>query len=398
MTHKLLQINPVVRLNTSTGRIMKEIGEIAVASGWESYIAYSGARDGVPSHSSQLIPVGNKPDLALHAVATRLFDAHGLVSRRATRQLIRRIRQIDPDVIHIHNVHGYWLNYPLLCRYLQESGKPVVWTVHDCWLYTGHCYYYSAARCERWQTGCGHCPQKRDFPASWLFDRSARNWLDKRRAFGSLERLTIVPVSDWIRREMSRSFLKDKEFRVIHNGIDLEVFRPEAAEGISAMQEIVSLPFYPTGGGSGRELVFAGALVQTIQEYVLAAMESERVATLKERWINEKYDKRGKMKQICMAREDLAPSVTEDTLNACLDEDFSVSDADQVDEVYLQEGLNTLVSYVVAPTVPEKGSWCYKMLIEADTHTIYYFARHKITDKKGAGFLPEDLKKLASRR
>ena len=173
---------------------------------------------------------------------------------------------------------------------------------------------------------------------------------------------------------------------------------PEAAEGISAMQEIVSLPFYPTGGGSGRELVFAGALVQTIQEYVLAAMESERVATLKERWINEKYDKRGKMKQICMAREDLAPSVTEDTLNACLDEDFSVSDADQVDEVYLQEGLNTLVSYVVAPTVPEKGSWCYKMLIEADTHTIYYFARHKITDKKGAGFLPEDLKKLASRR
>ena len=231
MTRKLLQINPVVRLNTSTGRIMKEIGEIAITAGWESYIAYSGARDGVPQHSSRLIPVGNKLDLAIHAVATRLFDAHGLVSRRATKQLIRRIREIDPDIVHIHNVHGYWLNYPLLCRYLQESGKPVIWTVHDCWLYTGHCYYYSAARCDKWSTGCGHCPQKRAFPASWLFDRSARNWRDKQRAFGSLDRLTIVPVSDWIRSEMARSFLKDKPFQVIHNGIDLEVFKPKAAEG-----------------------------------------------------------------------------------------------------------------------------------------------------------------------
>ena len=231
MTRKLLQINPVVRLNTSTGRIRKEIGEIAIAAGWESYIAYSGARDGVPQHSSQLIPVGNKLDLALHAVATRLFDAHGLVSRRATRQFIQRIQEIDPDIVHIHNVHGYWLNYPLLCQYLKESGKPVIWTVHDCWLYTGHCYYYSAAGCDKWSRGCGHCPQKRAFPASWLFDRSARNWRDKQRAFGSLERLTIVPVSDWIRGEMSRSFLKDKQFRVIHNGIDLDVFKPEAAEG-----------------------------------------------------------------------------------------------------------------------------------------------------------------------
>ena len=226
MTHKLLQINPVVRLNTSTGRIMKEIGEIAMTAGWESYIAYSGARDGVPQHSSQLVPVGNKLDLALHAVATRLFDAHGLVSRRATKQLIRRIREINPDVVHIHNVHGYWLNYPLLCQYLRESGKPVIWTVHDCWLYTGHCYYYSAARCDKWQTGCGHCPQKRAFPASWVFDRSARNWHDKQHAFGSLERLTIVPVSDWIRQEMAHSFLADKPFQVIHNGIDLDVFHP----------------------------------------------------------------------------------------------------------------------------------------------------------------------------
>ena len=231
MTKKLLQINPVVRLNTSTGRIMKEIGELAMSSGWESYVAYSGARDGMPSHSSKLVPVGDKLDVAVHALATRLFDAHGLASKRGTREFIEHIKAIDPDVIHIHNIHGYFLNYPLLFKYLQESGKPVVWTVHDCWLYTGHCYYYSAAHCDKWQTGCGHCPQKHAFPASWLFDRSARNLCDKKRAFGALENLTIVPVSNWIRQEMASSILADKRFQVIHNGIDLETFRPEAAEG-----------------------------------------------------------------------------------------------------------------------------------------------------------------------
>lgn len=236
MTKKLLQINPVVRLNTSTGRIMKEIGELAMASGWDSYVAYSGARDGMPSHSSKLVPVGDKLDLAVHAVATRLFDAHGLASKRGTRQFIERIKAIDPDVIHIHNIHGYFLNYPLLFNYLQESGKPVVWTIHDCWLYTGHCYYYSAAHCNKWQTGCGHCPQERAFPASWLFDRSARNLSDKKRAFSALENLTIVPVSNWLRQEMASSILADKHFQVIHNGIDLETFRPDAAEGEASVE------------------------------------------------------------------------------------------------------------------------------------------------------------------
>jgi glycosyltransferase involved in cell wall biosynthesis len=238
MTKKLLQINPVVRLNTSTGRIMKEIGELAIASGWESYVAYSGARDGLPDHSSKLVPVGDKLDLAVHAVATRLFDAHGLASKRGTRQFIERIKEIDPDVIHIHNVHGYFLNYPLLFKYLKETGKPVVWTVHDCWLYTGHCYYYSEAGCDRWQTGCGHCPQKHAFPASWLADRSARNLQDKKRAFGSVENLTLVPVSDWIQKEMASSILADKRFQVIHNGIDLETFRPEAAEDSPAVDGV----------------------------------------------------------------------------------------------------------------------------------------------------------------
>lgn len=223
---KLLQINPVIKENTSTGKIMRTLGELAQAAGWESYVAYSRARDGVPPHSSRLVPVGNKVDLLLHWVATRLFDAHGLASRLATRRFVARLRELNPDVIHIHNIHGYFLNYKILSRALAQMGKPVVWTVHDCWLYTGHCYHYASAGCERWKTGCHHCPQKKAFPASRLLDRSRRNWEDKKKAFCSIPGLTLVTVSRWMKGEIARSFLGGVRCEVIHNGIDLDTFRP----------------------------------------------------------------------------------------------------------------------------------------------------------------------------
>ena len=243
MSKKLLQINPVVRQDTSTGRIMRELGELALAAGWDSYIAYSGARDGVPTHSSKLLPTGNRLDLLFHFLATRLFDAHGLVSRRATKKLIQKIREVDPDIVHIHNVHGYFLNYPLLCRFLTEFNKPVIWTVHDCWLFTGHCYHYSAAGCDRWQTGCHHCPQKHAFPASYGLDRSRKNYRDKRVSFTNIPTLTLVPVSEWMRGELARSFLKETPCRVIHNGIDVDTFQPRPDPGLRARYGITK-PVY----------------------------------------------------------------------------------------------------------------------------------------------------------
>ena len=223
---KLLQINPVLRVNTSTGRIMQEIGELAMLHGWKTYMAYSKGRDGIKECKSEIVPVGDVWSTAWHGLETRLLDRHGLASDRATREFIKRIETIAPDIVHIHNIHGYFLNYRILFDFLSRSGIPVVWTVHDCWLYTGHCYYYSYAGCNKWQTGCGHCPQKKEFPASYFSDRSHRNWLDKKTAFTSmpLDKLTIVPVSDWIREEMRRSILKDYHFQVIHNGINTEVF------------------------------------------------------------------------------------------------------------------------------------------------------------------------------
>lgn len=223
---KLLQINPVLRVNTSTGRIMQEIGELAMQHGWKTYMAYSKGRDGIKECKSEIVPVGDKWSTVWHGVETRLLDRHGLASDHATREFVKRIEEIAPDIVHIHNIHGYFLNYKILFDYLSKSGIPVIWTVHDCWLYTGHCYYYSFVGCDKWQTGCGSCSQKKEFPASYFADRSHSNWLDKKAAFTSMphDKLTIVPVSHWIRGEMSRSFLKDYNYRVIHNGINTEVF------------------------------------------------------------------------------------------------------------------------------------------------------------------------------
>lgn len=234
---KLLQINPVIRRNTSTGKIMQEIGELAMKNGWESYIAYSGGRDGKdPSLcKSKIIPVGTKFSVAEHAVETRLLDRHGLASRLATRKFLEQIDELHPDIIQIHNIHGYFLNYKMLFDYLSKTDIKVVWTVHDCWLYTGHCYHYSSVGCPKWRTGCGNCPQKRSFPASWLLDRSAKNYRDKKTAFTSLApgQLTIVTVSNWMKEEMADSFLGSLPFQVIHNGIDTETFKPASEKDMS---------------------------------------------------------------------------------------------------------------------------------------------------------------------
>ena len=231
---KILQINPVLRISTSTGRIIQEIGELAIKQGWQSYVAYSKGRDGIKECSSEIVPVGNKVSIAYHGLQTRLLDRHGLSSDSATKEFIHKIEEIAPNIIHIHNVHGYFLNYELLFKYLSESNIHVIWTVHDCWLYTGHCYYYSHVQRNKWKTECYECDQKRSFPSSWGLDRSTQNFRDKKKAFTSIakDKMTIVPVSVWMREEMQSSFLQDYNYQVIHNGIDTTIFCINDSEAI----------------------------------------------------------------------------------------------------------------------------------------------------------------------
>ena len=172
----------------------------------------------------------------------------------------------------------------------------------------------------------------------------------------------------------------------------------EHPDDINTLTEVISLPLCAAGTGSGREIVFLPALVRNIQDFVLRAMESEKVAYQGQGWFDENYARKGGIKQIFLAEEDLSPKVTEKDRQKFLDEDIRLCDEDEADEAFLAGAYNTLVSYVVAPSEPVAGSRCYKMLIEADSHRLYYIHKHKITAKTGTGFLAEDLRRMAKGR
>ncbi len=226
---KLLQINSVVNKG-STGRIAEQIGDFGLNLGWKSFIAHG--RGGGES-VSETIKIGNSFDSKLHAIESRLFDNHGLSSRKATFNLISQITQINPDIIHLHNLHGYYLNYQLLFAYLHTIKIPIVWTLHDCWAFTGHCTFFSDINCHKWETECNHCPKSKNYPSSVFYDNSKNNFSLKRQVFTSNENLTLVPVSNWLGSVVKNSFLKNVPMNVIQNGVDLTSFSP-----IDSMQVI----------------------------------------------------------------------------------------------------------------------------------------------------------------
>jgi putative colanic acid biosynthesis glycosyltransferase len=220
---KVLQINSVCGIG-STGRIATDIDSKLRENNIESYIAY-GRETSIDN--DHVLKIGTKLDYYVHGGLTRIFDTHALWgSRRATIQFIKRLKDINPDVIHLHNLHGYFINIKILFNYLKETGKPVVWTLHDCWSFTGHCAHFSYAKCDKWKTGCNKCLQKGSYPASAFLDNSRRNYDIKKRLFTSLENMTIVTPSQWLADLVKQSFLAKYPVRVIHNGIDTNVFKP----------------------------------------------------------------------------------------------------------------------------------------------------------------------------
>ena len=221
---KVLQINTFG--NLSTGKIAVDIYRTLRAHGSEGAVAF--ARNEVPGDVPSF-KIGNPLSVYTDGVFTRLTDKAGHYSKGATEKLIKQIKEYDPDIIHLHNLHGYYINVPMLFDYLKDAGKPVVWTLHDCWAYTGHCCYYSMAGCEKWKThGCSKCPQKKAYPASIFKDNSSKNFSEKNQMFHSVKNLHLVCVSKWLDNELRASFLKDIPSRVIYNGIDTSVFKPSS--------------------------------------------------------------------------------------------------------------------------------------------------------------------------
>lgn len=232
---KLLQINSTVN-TTSTGRITEEIGQALQKQGHKSYIAYKKA--GPSGSSSHLIRIGNNLDVYMHGLKTRLFDGHGFGSKRATHNLVREIEEINPDVIGLHNLHGYYLNVEVLFDYLKEIQKPVLWTFHDCWPFTGHCCFFDYVSCDKWKTECYNCPLSNKYPASWLVDNSTENFYRKKDLFNGLENMTIVTPSHWLKNLIGQSFLSSYPVEVINNGIDLKRFKPVNTDNLKSKYDI----------------------------------------------------------------------------------------------------------------------------------------------------------------
>lgn len=216
---KILLVNSVCGVG-STGKICVDIAKLATQNGDDCVIAYGrGKAKGYDKTYKITSSLGNK----WHFLRSRLFDSHGLSNYFETKKFVKFIKEYNPDVIHLHNIHGYYLNYKVLFKFLQTYRGKVVWTMHDMWAVTGHCA--CTLDCGKWEEGCHHCKQIKEYPRAFL-DKSKRNYKLKKKIFSNLDNLTIVTVSNWLKGECERSFLSQYDIKVLNNGIDLELFQP----------------------------------------------------------------------------------------------------------------------------------------------------------------------------
>ncbi len=228
---RILMINSVCGIR-STGRICADTADVLIAEGNECKIAYG--RESVPERFENLaVRIGTDLDVKIHGLKTRLLDMHGLGSRSVTKKFVKWVEEYDPDIIHLHNIHGYYLNIVELFNYLSRTKKPIVWTFHDCWPFTGHCSYFDFCNCSKWrEKGCYSCVQKKEYPRSEFFDRSKKNYLLKKNLFTNVENMTIVTPSMWLAKLVKESFLKEYPVKIVHNGIDLSAFKPSAGNDV----------------------------------------------------------------------------------------------------------------------------------------------------------------------
>ncbi len=219
---KVLEINSVPY--GSTGRIMFSLSEMLQQNGNEVICA-----TGFSWHKSgrkENIIVGNIFTKTFHMCMSKVFGNHGCYSFFSTQLLIKKIKAFKPDIVHLHNIHGWYLNVSKLLSFLKESQIPVVWTLHDCWAFTGGCAHFTLCKCDRWKMGCGSCNNLKEYPISSKRDNTDKMWQLKKECICQFANLTIVTPSRWLATLAKQSYLKDYTIKVINNGIDLQIFKP----------------------------------------------------------------------------------------------------------------------------------------------------------------------------
>ncbi len=226
---KILFINSVCGIG-STGRICAKLAQQFEKEGHTVKIAY-GRNSFVPEqYKKYAVRIGSEFDVKLHALQTRLFDKHGFASKNATKEFLKWADNYNPDLVWLHNIHGYYINIEMLFDWIKSRpNMQTKWTLHDCWAFTGHCSYFTMAACNKWQTCCQNCPQTRNYPKSY-FDNSKNNFARKKAAFTGVKNLKIITPSKWLADLVKQSFLKEYPVEVIYNTIDKSIFKPTPSD------------------------------------------------------------------------------------------------------------------------------------------------------------------------
>ena len=213
----------------STGKIMLQIAKMAREYGYDvlCFATEPFSREGRHKQIKEngLIYYGSFYENTIHNYLGKLLGLNGRFSYFGTKQLVNELKKFSPDIVHLHNLHSFCIDLPVLFKYLKNSRVQVVWTLHDCWPFTGHCAHFTIARCDKWKTGCYRCPQIKAYPKSYV-DTSKCMYAYKRKLFTSVKNMTLVTPSEWLAGLVKQSFLKDYPVKVINNGIDLSVFKP----------------------------------------------------------------------------------------------------------------------------------------------------------------------------
>ncbi|MEG1300386.1 MAG: glycosyltransferase [Erysipelotrichaceae bacterium] len=219
---KIAQIN-VTYGKASTGRTCKELSDFLTSKG-VNVVTFS-ASCGKKYKENKIFE--SKISRLKHLMLSRITGLEGYYSFGATKKLVKELLNFNPDIVHLRILHGSYLNYGYLYKKIREMKIPVVWTMHDCWAYTGKCAYYSNLNCFKWKDAtCSKCPAKKQYPESLFFDFSNYMYKRKNELFNSISDLHIVTVSDWLKCEVEQSYLNQFDIRRIYNWIDLDVFQP----------------------------------------------------------------------------------------------------------------------------------------------------------------------------
>lgn len=264
---KIVQINAVYNIG-STGRTTAEMHEALQKAGHESFVAYSQTN---VNNAENTYHIGSPLDIKIHGFLSRLWGKQGYFSVNSTKKLLKFLDEINPDVVHLRNLHGNYINLPMLLKYLAKNDIATVITLHDFWFITGKCVHYINAKCDKWQSECGNCPNLNSGNPTWFFDKTKTMHKDKIKLFGNIPRLAITGVSQWVTDEAKKSPIAQNAItKGIYNWIDFNKFYPRDVDELKqeqGLQDDFVVLGVASGWGANKGLNSFISLAEQKKEY-----------------------------------------------------------------------------------------------------------------------------------